>query len=144
MLTFVPLEEIAKYETYEGSQLNPVKELLAYELTALVHGDEEAKKAQDAARSLFSAQKDTENMPSTDLTADDFVDGAISVIDLLVKCGLTPSKGEARRLIQQGGVEVNDAKVTDISVKLTADDFAEGRAIIKKGKKTYHRANFNG
>jgi len=144
MLTFVPLDEIAKYETYEGSQLNPVKELLAYELTALVHGEEEAKKAQDTARSLFSSQKDAENMPSTDLTAEDFVDGAISVIDLLVKCGLAPSKGEARRLIQQGGVEVNEAKIVDIMTKLTADDFADGRAIIKKGKKTYHRANFAG
>ncbi len=144
MLTFVPLEEIAKYETYEGSQLNPVKELLAYELTALVHGEEEAKKAQDAARSLFSSQKDTENMPATDLSAADFTDGAIAVIDLMLKCGLVPSKGEARRLIQQGGVEVNDAKVTDTAAKLTVDDFAEGRAIIKKGKKTYHRANFAG
>ena len=144
MLTFVPLEEIAKYETYEGSQLNPVKELLAYELTALVHGEEEAKKAQDAARSLFSAQKDTENMPATDLSADDFTDGAIAVIDLMLKCGLVPSKGEARRLIQQGGVEVNDAKVTDVATKLTAEDFKDGRAIIKKGKKTYHRANFEG
>ncbi len=144
MLTFVPLEEIAKYETYEGSQLNPVKELLAYELTALVHGEEEAKKAQDAARSLFSAQKDTENMPATDLSVEDFTDGAIAVIDLMLKCGLVPSKGEARRLIQQGGVEVNDAKVTDIAAKLTSDDFKEGRAIIKKGKKTYHRANFEG
>ena len=144
MLTFVPLEEIAEFEKLEGSALNPVKERLAYELTALVHGDEEATKAQEAARAIFTSQKDSANMPATDLTDADFTDGAITVIDLLVKCGLTPSKGEARRLIQQGGVEVNEIKITDMMHKLTAADFAEGRAIIKKGKKTYHRANFGG
>ncbi len=141
MLTFIPLEEIAEYEKYEGSQLNAVKERLAYELTALVHGEEEAKKAQEAARALFGAQKDDANMPSTDLTDADFTDGAISALDLLVKCGLTPSKGEARRVIQQGGLSINDEKVTDIAKTFSKDDFADGKLIIKKGKKTYHRAN---
>ncbi len=141
MLTFIPLDEIAEYEKYEGSQLNAVKERLAYELTALVHGEEEATKAQETARALFTSQKDDANMPSTDLTDADFTDGSISVLDLLVKCGLTPSKGEARRVIQQGGLSVNDEKITDIAKVFTKDDFSDGKLIIKKGKKTYHRAN---
>ena len=141
MLTFVPIEEIHTLESLQGSELNQVKERLAYELTKMVHGEEEAQKAQEAARALFSAQTDSSNMPSTDLTAGDLTDGAITVIELMVKCSLAPSKGEARRLIMQGGVEVNDQKITDIGAKLTGDDFPEGRAIIKKGKKTYHRAN---
>ena len=138
-LTFVSLDEIAQYETLTGSELNVAKERLAYELTLMVHGEDEAKKAQEAARSLFSAQTDSENMPSTDFTFDG-VD-SISVADLLVHCKLAPSRSEAKRNITQGGVEVNDVKVTDFGAKVSAADFKDGKLIIKKGKKTYHRIN---
>jgi len=138
MLTFLPLEEITKYEGLTGSELNPVKEILAYELTALVHGEEEAVKARDAARALFTQGADTENMPTTTLATEDFVDGEITVIDLLVKTALVPSKKEARRLLEQGGVEVNSEKVADVMKKLTVKDF-EKEVIIKKGKKTFHK-----
>ncbi|MEE1319048.1 MAG: tyrosine--tRNA ligase, partial [Ruminococcus sp.] len=113
MLTFLPLEEIDELAKLEGSEINKAKEVLAYELTNLIHGEEEAKKAQEAARALFGAKTNTANMPTTELTEEDFTDGAVGILDLLVKCGLTPSKGEARRLVQQGGVSVNDVKVAD-------------------------------
>ncbi|MBE6636400.1 MAG: tyrosine--tRNA ligase [Ruminococcaceae bacterium] len=138
MLTFLPLEQINEMDAWEGSQLNRAKEILAYELTKLVHGEEEALKAQDTARQVFSQGGVSENMPSTVLTSDQFRDGKIAVADLLVAGGLAPSKGEAKRLIQQGGIMVNDAKVTDFGAALTAEDFAEG-VIVKKGKKVYHR-----
>ena len=138
MLTFLPLEEIAKYENLTGSELNPVKEILAYELTALVHGEEEANKAREAARALFTQGTDTANMPTTTLVSEDFVEGEITVIDLLVKTGLVPSKKEARRLLEQGGVEINSEKVSDVMKKLSASDF-ENELIIKKGKKTFHK-----
>ena len=138
MLTFLPLEQINEMDAWEGSQLNRAKEILAYELTKLVHGEEEARKAQDAARQVFAHGGVSENMPSTVLTSDRFRDGKIVVADLLVAGGLAPSKGEAKRLIQQGGIMVNDAKVTDFGAALTAEDFAEG-VIVKKGKKVYHR-----
>ncbi len=141
MLTFVSLEEIAQYETLTGSELNVAKERLAFELTKMVHGEEEAQKAQEAARSLFSAQTDSENMPSTDFSFSGLDSDAISVADLLVHCKLAPSRSEAKRNITQGGVEVNDVKVTDFGAKVTADDFKDGKLIIKKGKKTYHRVN---
>lgn len=139
MLTFLPLEEIKKMESWEGSQLNTAKEILAYELTKLVHGEEEAEKAQAAAKALFSNNADSDHMPTTELTSDDLTDGAITVIDAMLKGGMVKSKGEARRLIDQGGVSANDEKVSDISKAFTADDFANGHVIIKKGKKMFRK-----
>ncbi len=139
MLTFLPLEEIAKYEGLEGSQLNVAKEVLAYELTKLVHNEEEANKALDAARALFSAGGSIENMPKTVLTAEDFCDGKITVIDMMLVSKLCPSKGEARRLITQGGVSVGDEKVTDFAREYAVSDFEGDGLIVKKGKKTFHR-----
>ena len=139
MLTFVPLEEIAEFEKLEGSQLNAVKERLGFELTKMIHGEEEAKKALDTARSLFTGAANTDNMPSSDITEADFVDGAIGILDLMLKCELIPSKGEGRRLVQQGGVSLNDEKVTDPTKTLTKDDFKDGFAVIKKGKKVFHK-----
>ena len=135
MLTFVPLEEIYEYEKLEGSQLNAVKERLGYELTKMIHGEEEAEKALNTARSLFTGGANASNMPSTDITADDFTDGAIGILDLMLKCELIPSKGEGRRLVQQGGVSLNDEKVTDPATQLTAESFAEGFVVIKRAKR---------
>ena len=140
MLTFLPLEEIDKMDKWEGSQLNEAKEILAYELTKLVHGEEEAEKAKAASRALFAGNGDTEHMPTTELTNDDFGGGAIDVLTLLVKCGLAASKGEARRLVQQGGVTVNDAKVDAIETTFGCEQFTGEGVIIKKGKKVFHRA----
>ena len=140
MLTFLPLEEIDKMSAWEGSQLNDAKEILAYELTKLVHGQEEAEKAKAASRALFSGEGDTEHMPTTELTNDDFGGGAIDVLTLLVKCGLAASKGEARRLVQQGGVTVNDNKVDAIETTFGCEQFTGDGVIIKKGKKVFHRA----
>ena len=140
MLTFLPLEEIDKMDKWEGSQLNEAKEILAYELTKLVHGEEEAEKAKAASRALFAGDGDTEHMPTTELTNDDFGGGAIDVLTLLVKCGLAASKGEARRLVQQGGVTVNDAKVDAIETTFGCEQFTGEGVIIKKGKKVFHRA----
>ena len=139
MLTFLPLEEIDKMDKWEGSQLNEAKEILAYELTKLVHGEEEAEKAKAASRALFAGDGDTEHMPTTELTNDDFGGGAIDVLTLLVKCGLAASKGEARRLVQQGGVTVNDAKVDAIETTFGCEQFTGEGVIIKKGKKVFHR-----
>ena len=140
MLTFLPLEQIDEMDKWEGSQLNRAKEILAYELTALVHGKEEAEKAQDAAKALFGGGGNKENMPTSTLQEKDFEDGQIGAISLLVSCGLAPSRGEARRLIQQGGVVVNDEKVTDIDQKWGAEAFRGEGVIIRKGKKVFHRA----
>ena len=140
MLTFLPLEQIDEMDGWEGAQLNTAKEILAYELTKLVHGEEEANKAQETARGLFSGKGSLDNMPATELFADDFVDGKLDVMTLLVKCGLCPSKGEARRLVQQGGVAVNDEKVAGIEVAFEQAQFAGDGVIIKKGKKVFHRA----
>ena len=140
MLTFLPLGEIDKMDKWEGSQLNEAKEILAYELTKLVHGEEEAEKAKAASRALFAGDGDTEHMPTTELTNDDFGGGAIDVLTLLVKCGLAASKGEARRLVQQGGVTVNDAKVDAIETTFGCEQFTGEGVIIKKGKKVFHRA----
>ena len=139
MLTFLPLDEIEKMDSWEGSQLNTAKEILAFELTKLVHGEEEADKAQKAARALFSAGSSDDNMPTTELSESDLTDGAIGVIELLVACKLAPSKGEARRLIQQGGVMVNEEKVSGIDKTFTADELREGLKI-RKGKKVFHKA----
>ncbi len=138
MLTFLPLEEIDKMDEWEGSQLNTAKEILAFELTKLVHGEEEAAKAQATARAVFGGQGSNENMPTTALTSDDLTDGKIGVLDMMVKAGLIASKGEGRRLIQQGGVSINDAKITDPTYSLSADDFAN-EIILKKGKKVYNK-----
>ncbi|MBQ3418350.1 MAG: tyrosine--tRNA ligase [Ruminococcus sp.] len=139
MLTFLPLEEIEELSKLEGSQINKAKEILAFELTKMIHGEEEAKKALEGARALFSTGADTENMPTTELFDEDFSDGAIGVLDLMLKCKLIPSKGEGKRLIQQGGVMVDDQKVTDIFAKIAKDAYDKGNVIIKKGKKVYHK-----
>ena len=140
MLTFLPLEEIDKMDAWEGAQLNTAKEILAYELTKLVHGEEEANKAQEVARGLFAKGGDTTNMPSTALSAEDLTDGSIGILDLMLRCGLVPSKGEARRLVQQGGVEVAGEKVKEISAAFTAEQLSGEGLVIKKGKKVFHRA----
>ena len=140
MLTFLPLEEIDKMAGWEGSQLNEAKEILAYELTKLVHGEEEAEKAKAASKALFAGGGDTEHMPTTELTNDDFGGGSIDVLTLLVKCGLAASKGEARRLVQQGGVTVNDEKVTAIEATFGCEQFTGDGVVIKKGKKVFHKA----
>ena len=138
MLTFLPLEEVEEMSHWEGSQLNRAKEILAYELTEMVHGEEEAKKAQEGARALFSIGSSTENMPSTQLSEGDLTNGEISILDLLVKAGLTASKGEGRRLVQQGGISVNDEKITDFAAVFTLAQLQEG-LIVKKGKKVFHK-----
>ena len=140
MLTFLPLEEIDELAKLEGSEINKAKEILAHELTELVHGKEEADKAQEAARAIFANKTNTDNMPSTTLTDADFADGEIGILDLMKKCGLIPSNGEGRRLIQQGGVSVDDEKVTDVYAKVAKSDFEKGYVVIKKGKKVYHKA----
>ena len=140
MLTFLPLEEIDKMASWEGSQLNVAKEILAFELTKLVHGEAEAEKAQETARGLFSGAGSAEHMPTTELTADKFTDGKIGAMNLLVACGLCASNGEARRLIQQGGVTVSDKKIAAIDAAFDENDFRGEGVIIKKGKKVYHRA----
>lgn len=137
MLTFLPLEQIAEMEKYEGSELNKAKEILAYELTALVHGEEEAKKALEAAKGLF-AGGNTENIPSADISEDDFKEGKIDIVTLLVKSGLVSSRNEGRRAIEQGGVSVNKEKVGDISVSYTSEDFSS-EFILQRGKKNFRR-----
>ena len=141
MLTFLPLEQIDEMDGWEGSQLNRAKEILALELTKLIHGDAEADRAQEAARALFVGGGDSANMPATTLGADDLTDGAIGLLDLMVKCGLAPSKGEARRLVQQGGVEVAGTKISDPAVTYLAADLSGEGLTIKKGKKVFHKAN---
>ena len=140
MLTFLPLEEIEELAKLEGSEINRAKEILAFELTKLIHGEEEAQKAQEAARALFGSKADTDNMPSTELSAEDLGEEGMGVLDLLSKCGLIPSKKEGRRLIEQGGISVDDEKITDVQKKIGAAAFANGFIIIKKGKKTFHKA----
>ncbi len=139
MLTFLSLEEIEEYAHLEGSEINKAKEKLAYELTALVHGEENAKASLESAKALFGAGGNDQNMPSTSLSDEDFADGKILLSNLLVKCGLCPSNSEAKRLIKQGGVSVNDAKVADFGASYAKDFFAGEPVIIKKGKKDYHK-----
>lgn len=140
MLTFLSLEEIAELEKLEGAEINKAKEILAFELTKLVHGEEEATKAQNTARTVFAGGGKDANMPSTDLTKEELGEG-IQILDLLVKCELISSKGEGRRLITQNGISVNDAKVTDIFLEIKEDDFTDNELVIKKGKKVYHKVN---
>ena len=139
MLTFLPLEQIAEMEKWEGSQLNKAKEILAYELTKMIHGEEEANKAQEGARALFGGGANTDNMPTTQIADEDLGDDGIAILDLLIKCGLIPSKGEGKRLIQQGGISVDDEKITDMFHKVGKDAFEKGHVIIKKGKKVFHK-----
>ncbi len=142
MLTFLPLEEIAELEKLEGSEINKAKELLAFELTQMIHGTEEAQKAQEGARALFGNKANTDNMPSTQLEASDLENDEIAILDLLKKCGLIPSNKEGRRLIEQGGISLDDEKVTDVYKKVAKSDYENGYVIIKKGKKTFHKAIF--
>lgn len=139
LLTFIPLDEIKEYEKLSGSELNPIKEKLAYELTRMIHGEDEAKKASDSAKSLFGGGNNIENMPTTELHINDFSAGEVSLLEAMLLAGLIPSKGEGRRLIIQGGVSVNDTKVTDPLMILTEEHFLNGFAIIKKGKKVFHK-----
>ncbi len=139
MLTFLPLEEIDAMDSWEGSQLNTAKEILAFELTKLVHGEEEAAKAQAAAKAIFSGAADLNNMPSTTLADADFTDGVIDILDILMKAEITKSRGEGRRLVQQGGISVDDAKVTDFTMSFTQDALKEKAIVVKKGKKIFHK-----
>lgn len=143
MLTFLPLEKIDELSKLEGSEINKAKEILAHELTELIHGKEEADKAQEAARALFGNKADTNNMPSTNLASEDFTDDEIAILDLLKKCSLIPSNKEGRRLIEQGGISVDDEKVTDVYAKINKQSFEKGYVIIKKGKKVFHKAILN-
>ncbi len=139
MLTFLPLEQIEEMEKWEGSMLNKAKEILAYELTSLVHGEEEAKKADEAAKALFGGNMNTDNMPTTAVSESEFVDGAISLIDVLIKAGIIKSRGEGRRLIEQGGVTVDDVKAKSFADTIEKSAFEKGYVIVKKGKKVFNK-----
>ena len=139
MLTFLPLEQIDEMDRWEGSQLNAAKEILAYELTKLVHGGEEAEKAKTASHALFAGGSDDSNMPSTRLSPEQLTDGTIGILDLLDACRLSPSRSESRRLIQQGGVFIDEARAESIDVKITAEQLKNG-VKIRKGKKIFHKA----
>ena len=140
MLTFIPIEEIEEMErTMEGAELNKAKERLAFELTKMVHGEEEANKALEAARALFTAGASSANMPTTALTAEEIADGKMQIAELLVRAELAPSKSEAKRLIKSGSVSVNDVKVADLNAVVSEADFASGELILKKGKKGFHK-----
>ena len=142
ILTFLPLSEIAELEKLKGSELNKAKEILAFEVTKLIHGEKAAIEAQEGAKALFGKGANTDNMPSSTITSGDFEDGEIGILDLLQKTKLVPSKGEARRLIKQGGIAVDDVKVSSITAKLSMNkDFEKKYVIIKKGKKVYHKVN---
>ena len=140
MLTFIPIETIREYEKWEGSELNKAKEILAFELTKMIHGEEEAIKAQDAARAIFGAGSNEADMPSTEISENDLIDGSIGLLDLMSKGGLISSNGEGRRLIQQGGVAINGEKVGDPSTKISSEQLLGG-VVIKKGKKVFHKFN---
>ena len=139
LITFVPIEEIEAMESWEGQQLNQAKERLAYEVTKLVHGEGEANKALEAARALFAKNAHSDDMPTTALSSADLTEQGIGIIDLLMKAQLVPSRGEARRLILQGGISVDDQKVEGIEKLITAADFEKGHIIVKKGKKVFHK-----
>lgn len=138
LLTFIPMDEVRRLGALEGAEINKAKEVLAYEVTKLIHSEEDAVKAQEAARALFGGSADSENIPATDLTADELGDG-MTVIDLMIKANLIKTKSEGRRLIEQSGVSVNDNIVDDIAATVSKSDFEDGKLMIKKGKKTYHR-----
>ena len=138
LLTFIPMSEINEYAKLEGAELNKAKEVLAYSLTELVHGKEEADKAQAAAKALFAGGSDDSNMPTTTVEDADFEDGKVTVLSLMIKAGMIKSNGEGRRLIQQGGISVNDKKITDVFTAVSKDDLANG-IVVKKGKKVFHK-----
>lgn len=144
MLTFLPLEQIAEMEKWEGSQLNRAKEILAYELTEMVHGTEEAKKAQDAARALFGGGANSDNIPTAELTAEDLSSGGIDIISVLVKSGLVKTRSEGRRAVEQGGVAVEGEKLTDFKAVLKAEDLAGEGLMVRRGKKNFRRVVFKG
>lgn len=141
ILTFIPMEEINEMSHLKGEELNKAKEILAFEVTKQIHGEDEAVKARDAAKALFSAGTDTDNMPSTDISASDFTAGKIGVLDLLMKTGLTSSKGEGRRLVKQGGITIGGEKIADPAENISTENFDKKYIIIKKGKKIYHKVN---
>ena len=134
MLTFLPISKIKELCNVEGEQINEAKKVLAFEITKLIHGEEEAKKAEEASNALFSGSGSLDNMPSTKIDSTD-----LSILDALILAGIVPSKGQARTLINQGGVSLNDVKVTDVTLKLSDSDFKDGYAILKKGKKVFHK-----
>ena len=139
MLTFLPLEQIDEMDKWEGSQLNQAKEILAFELTKLVHGEEEAKKAEEGAKALFAGGGNTDNMPTTVLAADDFREDAIDILTLLVKSGLSASRNEARRAVEQGGVSLDGEKVTDIKAAFEKTTFSGDGVVVKRGKKNFRK-----
>jgi len=139
MLTFIPIDEINEYSKLEGSGINRAKEILAFEVTKLIHGENEAVKAQEAAQSLFGNSSNTENMPTTVLSEDDFEDGKVSIVNILVKSGLAKSKGDARRLIEQGGVTANEEKIESFTYCIAKERLENSYVIIKKGKKAFHK-----
>lgn len=138
MLTFLPMDEVRRLGNLEGAEINKAKEILAFEFTKIVHGEEEAKKAEKAAKALFAGGEDMSNIPSTEMEKAKFEDG-IGLLALMTELGLTSSNGEARRLVKQGGVSVNDEKVTDFKKEITLEDFTDNKLLIKKGKKKYHQ-----
>ena len=138
LITFLPMDQIREMEKFEGAQLNEAKKVLAYEVTKMVHGEEEAQKVKNAAEAVFGGGMSNENMPGTEIEKGEFGDG-MNILDLLVKCGLVPSKGEGRRVVQQGGLSLNGEKVVDIGYMVTEADFTDNEAIIKKGKKVFHK-----
>ena len=140
MITFLPLEEIAELEKLEGAELNKAKEILAFETTKLIHGEEEAKKAQEAARALFAGGSDSADIPTAEFSDSDFTDGKLNILDLLVKSGLAPSKSEARRNVQQGGVSIDGEKIADVNAEFTAEYIREkGSIVAKRGKKAFRK-----
>ena len=139
MLTFLPLDEIKELEKLEGQELNKAKEILAFELTKLIHGEEEAKKALDGARALFAKGSNTDNMPQTEISADDLTNGEIGILDLLVNVAIVPSKAEGRRVVTQGGLSVDGEKITDPNYTVKTADFEKGYIVVKKGKKVFHK-----
>ena len=138
-LTFIPVSQIIKYEKLEGSELNPIKEMLAYEVTKLIHGEDEAEKARNAAKALFSSGADSSDMPTTALSDDDFEDGGALITAVMVKAGIAKSRGDARRLIEQGGVMIDDEKLADFAYRIPRERLESGHIIIKKGKKVFHK-----
>ena len=139
MLTFIPLEEIDKMDTWEGSQLNTAKEILAFELTKMIHGEEEATKAQEAAKALFGGAGNSADMPTATLTDEDLTDGSIDILSILVKSGLVPTRNEGRRAVEQGGVSVDGEKVTDIKAVYTKEQMAGDGIVVKRGKKNFRK-----
>ena len=139
LLTFLPMDEVRRLGALEGSEINKAKEVLAFEVTKIIHGEEEAQKAQEAARALFAGGAEGGSIPTTEITKEEFA-GGMDILTLLVKCGLISSKSEGRRLVQQNGLKLNEEKVTAFDYVVTEKDFEGGKAKIQKGKKVFHHA----